>query len=526
MSQIEILAENIKLARLLGVQPDELTYLKALDAGQLRSLRLRLTNSLFDETGASFRRVATASKLLPNGMVALIGEKVFGAMLCARISGLMPPNRAYEIALKLPDAFLAKVSVELDPRSAREVIARMPADRVTAIAAILVERRDYVTMGRFVDYLSRDTIRQVMESIDDDTAILRTAFFVENKAALNDLVRLMPVERIRRLVILAGDERHDLWTEAVGLMSHVNDDWKRRIGDLAAEQDESVLSGLAHAAQRLRLWDSVLPIVGCMSESSQRKLAGLPVLASREVLDRVIAAADANGLWAAMLPLVGYMGADVRRTAAQVFEHLPQDTLQRLIAAAGALQLWPELIGILGDMDQAEQRNVVRLIGEQDEAVLMQLLEAVDRAGLWAAVLPLISLMGPEARKTAARVVPGLPPQVLQQLMDTANQLALWPTLLGILSNLPDTEQRQVAQLISAQPMPLLRGLLEAIHASGLWAELLQLLRHFDDAQLRRLAALLEGRDEQRHALFVAAQQQGPGLNARLADVLGTPAPP
>lgn len=390
MSQIEVLAETIKLARLLGTAPDSLGYLKSLDALQLRALRQRLNDSLFDETRAGLQRVASASRLLPSGLVAIIGEKVFGPMLCARVAGLLPPDRTFDIALKLPDAFLADVAVELDPRSAREVIARMPAVRVSSIAAILVARRDYVTMGRFVDYLSDQVIRSTIESIRDDAALLRTAFFVENKATINALVGLLPMERIRRLVVLAGDPREDLWTEAVGLMSHVNDRWKQRIGDLAAEQDASVLSGLAEAAQRLGLWDSVLPIVGCMSEVSQRKLAGLPVLATPEVLQSIVATADARSLWAQLLPLVGYMGAAARRTAAQIVQYLTPETLLRLIATANVQRLWPDLIGIVGDMDQTEQRTVLGLIGEQDDAVLTELFAAVEDGGLWAQVLPLV----------------------------------------------------------------------------------------------------------------------------------------
>lgn len=382
MSQVDILAERIKLGRLFGVAPESLEYLSTLDADQLRDLRQHLTDSLFDRTRASFHRVALASKLLPNGLVALIGEKVFGAMLCARISGLLPPDRAYDIALKLPDAFLADVSVELDPRSAREVIARMPAKRVAAIAAILVARQDYVTMGRFVDYLSRDVIREVIESIRDDAALLRTAFFIENKATLNALVDLLPIGRIGRIVALAGDARTDLWTEALGLMSHVDDGWKRRIGDIAAEQDASVLTGMALAAQRLQLWDSVLPLVGCMSRSSQQKLARLPVLATHDVLAAIVATADSRDLWGPLLPLVGDMAPDARRTAAQIVEHLSEATLLRLLATVQAQDLWKDLIGILVDMDEVEQRHVARLIAAQPDALLRQAARSLQAANL------------------------------------------------------------------------------------------------------------------------------------------------
>jgi hypothetical protein len=444
MSRVDVIAERIKLGRLFGVAPESLDYLEALDADALRDLRLHLTDSLFDRTKSSFQRVASASKLLPNALVALIGEKVFGPMLCARVSGLLAPERAYDIALKLPDAFLADVSVELDPRSAREVIARMPAKRVIAVATILVQRQDFVTMGRFVDYLAPDTIRQVIESIRDDAALLRTAFFIENKATLNALVGLLPIDRIRRLVVLAGDEKADLWTEALGLMSHVDDDWKRRIGDLAAEQDASVLVALAHTAQRLNLWDAVLPVVGCMSPASQQKLARLPALAARDVLAAIVATADARGLWGPLLPLVSCMEPAARRTAASIVEHLSRDTLLRLIATAHSQQLWPDLIGILGDMDAEERRTVMRLVAEQDEALLAQLLEAVDAHGLWS-------------------------------------------VLVGLLVDLPATERREIARIVATQPDALLRRLADAVRASGWLAKLEPLAAELEPGQRARL---------------------------------------
>lgn len=449
MSRIEVLAERIKLARLFGVQPESLAYLQPLDAAQLHGLRQHLTDSLFDSTRASFQRVATASKLLPNALVALIGEKIFGPMLCARISGLLPPDRTYDIALKLPDHFLADVSVELDPRSAREVIARMPAKRVASIAAILLQRQDFVTMGRFVDYLSHETIRHVIEGIRDDAALLKTAFFVENKATINALVGLLPLDRIRRIVVLAGDEKADLWTEGVGLMSHVDDRWKKTIGDLAAEQDESVLGSLARTAQRLRLWDSVLPVVGCMSEASQRKLARLPELASREVLASIVETADARGLWSQLLPLVGYMGAEARRTAAQIVEHLPREMLVRLIHVAGAQNLWVDLIGVLGDMDADEQGHVVRLIGEQDASVLAQLLEAVDASNLWERILPMVALLEPAARRMAAEAFARQPDTLLRQGLATLRSRGLLERLLPLATELDPVQRARVEKMVS-----------------------------------------------------------------------------
>lgn len=394
MSKLEVLAETVKLARLLGVSAEALGYLQPLEAEQLRQLRERLSEVEFNQAKPMFQRVTLASKLLPNALVALIGERIFGAVLCARIAGLMPTDRALDLALKMPDAFLADVAVELDPRSARDVIARMPAKRVVAVALILVQRGDYITMGRFVGYLSPQIIKAAMDAVTSDEALLRTAFFIESKDKLNELIGLLPESRLRSSILLAADGQSGLWTEALALMDHANDEWRRKIGDLAAAEDEAVLTSMLKAAQRLQVWDSVLPIVSCMSVANQRKVAALPALADIEVLKSIVQAAEDNGLWGDLLPLVGHMHERTRRVAAQVVEHLPREVLLNLLNTANQLNLWLDLIAIVKLMDKDEQRDVLRLIGEQDESLLRQLLTVVDRDDLWQEVLPLLREAG------------------------------------------------------------------------------------------------------------------------------------
>lgn len=400
MSRLDLLAETTKLSRLLEVPESELAYLHKLGSGPMRELRQRISAAVFDESAGMLQRVARASKLLPAPAIALIGEKVFGPLLCASTAGLLPAERALDVALRLPDAFLAEVAVRLDPRSAHEVIGRMPVERVAAVAAVLLRQRDYVTMGRFVDYLAPATIKTVIEGITDDAALLHVAFYVENKPHLNQIVGLLPEARLRRIIEFAGAEGSGLWAEALALMSHITPDWQRRIGDLAAAQDEAVLTRLLRTVQHLGLWDALLPIIGNMSEASRRRLARVPALAEREVMAAVISAADAQGLWQPLLPLVTEMSAEARRAAAGAVEHLPPALLQGLLEAVQASGLWQDLIGLLALMEEPERRNIVRLLAQQDEAMLAQLLLSTHEKALWPQLLPLLAVM-PDAQLTA-----------------------------------------------------------------------------------------------------------------------------
>lgn len=296
MSRVDEMAETTKLSRLLEVDEERLAYLAPLGAEGLRDLRERVSATLYDDTRPMLERVASSSKLLPNGLVATLGERVFGAMLCARIAGLLAPERGAAVAMKMPEPFLADVSKELDPRSAREVLALLPTERIVAVAALLLERGDHLTMGRFVDCLSLETLKAVIDDTEDDGALLRIAFFIETKSKISDLVGLLSPERVRAVVAYAGSGGGDLWVEALAIMSHMDDRWKSRIGDVVAAEGESFMLRLLEAAREHDLWDSMLPLVERMSPDSQRRLFAV-VSARAELLEAFRREAERMGLW-------------------------------------------------------------------------------------------------------------------------------------------------------------------------------------------------------------------------------------
>ena len=209
-------AEIMKLARLLRTEPAELDYLAKADARDLRKLRELATDRLYDADRERLERTAAASKLLPNALVATIGHKVFGALLCARLSGLLETDKAIDVAKRLPPDFLADIAVEMDPRRASEVISGIPIEKIVAAAAVLATRGETVAMGRFVGHLKPPALAACVATLDAET-ILRTGFVLEERARLDQIVALMPEDRLRELVLAAvehgiEDEARDLFT--------------------------------------------------------------------------------------------------------------------------------------------------------------------------------------------------------------------------------------------------------------------------------------------------------------------------
>lgn len=213
---LQLRAEILKLARLLGRPPEEFGYLQARPGGEVRQLREQVTELLFDSHLGRLGRLAAASRLLPVALVAQMGEKAFGPVLSARITGLLDPDKAVEVAARLPDAFLADVAVELDPRRASQVIARIPPQRIRAISAELVARGEYVTMGRFVDHLPDKSIQAALD-VSEPADTFQIALVLEDQERLGHLAELLGPERLGQ--VLTAAEQAGLGAEARELLA-------------------------------------------------------------------------------------------------------------------------------------------------------------------------------------------------------------------------------------------------------------------------------------------------------------------
>jgi hypothetical protein len=304
-------AEVLRLARLLGRDPAKLEYLRELPAADVARLREQVTDVLFGAHGQVLGRLAAASKLLPIGVVATIGERAFGPVLSARVAGLLEPPRAVEMAAKLPVGFLADVAVELDPRRASDVIAGIPPAQIGAITRELIARGEQVTMGRFVGYLHPAAISSAV-AVMDDSALLQVAFLLESPDGLDDLVELLPAKRMEGIVDVVS--RDDLWPEALELVGNMNELNRCRFAELDAIQADGVLETIVAVAREQQLWPHVLPLVPCLPEPARTRLgsivSGLEL--SDEETGRLVSAAADEALREPVLQLAAAAGLTER----------------------------------------------------------------------------------------------------------------------------------------------------------------------------------------------------------------------
>ena len=331
--KLENRAEIAKLARLLDRDPDELDYLTAVPAQDVLRLREQVTEVLFDAVGPALGRLAAASKLLPIGVVATMGERVFGPMLSARVAGLLEPDRAVEMAARLPIGFLTDVATELDPRRAHDVIARIPPEQIAEITRELIARGEYVTMGRFVGHLERPALNAAIKVIDDQ-ALLQVAFVVEFKQSLRDLIDLLPAERMNTVIDTAA--RENLWPEALDLFTHLSEPQRSDLINRAAGREDAVLDGLILSAHQQGMWHVVLPLTPLMSPASLRRFATLQSIQSDGVLENVVGVAALHDeLWDGLIPVVSELPEASQARVGRIVAELDLD--DALLARLGPL---------------------------------------------------------------------------------------------------------------------------------------------------------------------------------------------
>lgn len=373
-SPLNVDVEILKLARLVSCEPKDLVHLRAIDPQDIRDLREQVTVVMFDADRQMLQRVAAATKLIPTKLAAVIGERAFGPLLCARLTGVLEPSRAVDIAAKLPTPFLTDLAVALDPRRASRVIAEIPPRQIAEITKLLAEREEYIAMGGFVGHLSEAALRAAIAVVSDE-ALLRTAYVIESKGSIGALVATLEIERLESIIATAA--RAELWIEALDVLGHVSEEQRGQLGDIAAGQADEVLDGMVRAAQRELLWADVLPVTRAMSPDSRQRFASLGSVQTRPVLASIVDAASRHALWPELLLLLPLLPAAARRRVAALGTGFGRPVLHQIVAAAHRQSLWSPLLQFATELERRTQVLIAKLLADADDELLDAMLDAV-----------------------------------------------------------------------------------------------------------------------------------------------------
>ena len=363
MSRLSSQAEVIKLGRLLGVSPAQLEFLTDLPSGSLHHFRTAISDQLFDEQRELIQAMAALTRWLPSWLAALLARYWLGATLTARLASELPAWRVAAIARYLPKDFMTNIAERLDPRGARELLYLLPAAQIAEIMQILLARRDYITLGRFVALLPDAVVSELAAHIPDEGDLIQIVFFIESRHRIDHLIRVLPRERIERAMLMVCDtERRPLWPHILSLLANASYGLKRELGELVASQGEDVLNAVVHAAQEEDLWEDLLPVVACLSPEVQRHVVNLASLQVPEVLQRILIATERKGLWTAMLALAEYMNEAGREALAAVLAEAENSMLERACYAALLSAQWNPLLDIARRLSPAKRQACLDIL--------------------------------------------------------------------------------------------------------------------------------------------------------------------
>lgn len=422
-SELNVDVEILKLARLVECDEKDLDYLRGVDAQEVRDLREQVTVTMFEADRQMLQRVATAARLIPTKVAAVVGERAFGPLLCARLTALLEPSRAVDVAAKLPTPFLTDLAVELDPRRASRVIAEIPPQQIADITKLLAERDEYIAMGGFVGHLSEAALRAAIAVVSDE-ALLRTAYVIESKGSIGALVATLPDTRLESIIATAAEA--NLWIEALDVLGHVSEEQRGQLGDIAARQADEVLDGMVRTAQRELLWEDVLPVTRAMSPDSRERFAALKSIHTRPVLASIVDAASRHGLWPELLQLLPLLPPAARRRVAALGTGFGRPVLAQIVSAAHARTLWGPLLLFATELEKRTEVQIAKLVAASDDDVLDAMLDAVWEERLEPELAQLTSLLtGTELRTFAGRLVKRSGKDFVVALVDAAKEQKL-----------------------------------------------------------------------------------------------------
>lgn len=363
MTRLAVHAEIIKLARILSVSEQQLTFLQGIAPESLRQFRFAIIELLQDQQKARFRHLATWVNWLPNWLNVFMVKRFLDLLIVAQIAVHLSTENLYRIAKKLSAETLAEISVHLDPRLARELLVYLTTHHIIEIAQVLLQKRDFVTMGRFVSMLSDEVVQDVAQIVEQESDLLEIAFYIESRERIDHLVHVIPKARIEKALLIICDPTQRLvWPKLLALMSHIGYELKQELGDLAVQQGETVINAIIQAAQEDQLWEDMLPVVAGLSAQAQHYVANLPALRQVDIIQSIVAAADRCNLWTDMLVVVNYMQDEARQGVAIAIAQIDEQVLHHIAYASLLRSQWEVTFDIVGRMPIDKQRQCRKIL--------------------------------------------------------------------------------------------------------------------------------------------------------------------
>jgi hypothetical protein len=268
-AQLEMLAET------LDVAPERLRHLERLDATQLRELRERISDALFDSHAQTFARVSRLAPLVPNALVAKLAQTMVPPLVAGRAAGALGmahPDRAAGVLSHLSPRYMADCAPYLDPRAIGVLAPIIPVALLVDAANELMRRQSYVTAARFLQYASPELVRDFERGISDDAGLLMTAALTDSADRLAEVIRYLPRRRVEAIVRSAGSGEDQL-VAGISLLSRLAEPLRRELaGTFFGPLDDERVSWVWRTASAHNAVPELRTVVELLDEPLRRRV--------------------------------------------------------------------------------------------------------------------------------------------------------------------------------------------------------------------------------------------------------------
>ncbi|MEV4154380.1 hypothetical protein AB0J48_15285 [Nocardia salmonicida] len=296
------------LAHLLAARPEDLAGFARLGAADLRAVRERISDNLFDADAPMFARIAKLAPLLPDVVVAKVAVSVVPAEVSGRAAGALAvahPDRIAGILTGLPVSYLADAAAHMDPRTIPELAARVPAAALVPAAEELLRRGDFTTTSRFVEHAPDELVAALERGIGDDLGLLMTAALIPDDGRLTAVLRSFPAERRDAIARTAATGGHGGLIAAISVYGRLEADLRASsTAVLVGAMDEAAVIGLVEAAAVAEAGAELLAAVAGAEDDLLRRVADAIAASAADTVTALVVPLDTTGraslraLWA------------------------------------------------------------------------------------------------------------------------------------------------------------------------------------------------------------------------------------
>ena len=469
---LEIQIELEKLGQYLTLEDASWQALAEAGASNLRELREHIEQEMYDQHRKGFQHLASWTRWLSIKQLAKLAHAI-GAKMAARLVGEMDPYFAVKVARRLSPDFLSEVAANADPRKLRDVINRLPADLIREVALKQINEGKFMLLGRFADALSAPSIREVVNAVKDDGVLLTIAFYMENTTQLSNVIRMIDNNRVASIV-RSGTENLDLWPKAIWVIDHVEGELKSRLGNIMAEEDERTLDSLVDVAHRQQLWGPVLRALSVVNPRHYRKIVNLPALRNNTVITELVNAAVSKNLLEETLPLVKAMQRDYQEVVAHTALRQGEEVAEAVVQAAHQAGHWDLILDLAQFLDDDERNMLARLPSSHNPSVIEALMRNAAKAGKTDLLLDFARRFHREGLQTVVEISLRDGGDLLQAFLDAARHTHNgWQAIATAVSvvDAPDM-LRDIGRVYQRQSPEDQQAFREAANETGLWSRL------------------------------------------------------